>query len=158
MPLTFKTIVAAVDVDDDLAALVVDTAKDLATSYSAVLHIVDANPLFLSMDTPYAASAMEVEMEAHKADMHRRQDALEKLAKDHAPGAATHVADGGPATSIPVFAETHDADLLVIGSHQKDWWSRLIKGSESQDLVREAPCAVFVVTSAHKARMEKNKP
>lgn len=51
---------------------------------------------------------------------------------------------GAPATAIREAVEAEGADLLVVGSHGRDRAGRLVLGSVSDALVRQAPCPVLV--------------
>jgi universal stress protein A len=52
---------------------------------------------------------------------------------------------GAPATVITAFAESHDVDLIVIGSHGSTGISRLLVGSTTEKVMREASCPVAVL-------------
>ena len=62
------------------------------------------------------------------------------------PSAKSIVVHGNPGEAVADYAKKYDADLLIIGSHQKGWWETLTSGAASPELVRDAPCAVYVVT------------
>ncbi|MGI9437789.1 MAG: universal stress protein, partial [Geminicoccaceae bacterium] len=86
-------------------------------------------------------------------DLETRQEAeaenlrkLTSLVSGVAPSAKPIVVHGDPGKAVADYARRNDADLLVIGSHQKGWWKTLASGAASPELVREAPCAVYVVT------------
>ena len=148
MALDFKKVVAVIDVDDNLAELVFETARKL-TAEGGSLHAIDSNPFVTTFESPYAAGALEADAAAHKADGNRRMKTLEKLAAAHGGADALAVLEGNPSRDAASYAKKNNVDLIVIGSHQKGWWKRLLEGSESADMIREAPCAVFVVTTAH---------
>ncbi len=57
----------------------------------------------------------------------------------------TMVEFGDPATAILSAADERDVDLIVIGSHRKGFLQRLVSGSVSERLVREAQRPVLVV-------------
>ncbi|MEQ8559325.1 MAG: universal stress protein [Henriciella sp.] len=151
MALEFNKVVAVVDVDDDLADLVFETAKQM-TAASGELHAIDSNPFITTFESPYASGALEADAEAHRADAERRKEKLDALAASHGGAKELAVLEGNPSRDAASYAKKNDVDLIVIGSHQKGWWKRLLEGSESSDMIREAPCAVFVVTTAHKKK------
>lgn len=77
---------------------------------------------------------------------------------DLAEDRAAHVADaagvddvtalgdvGDPATAIIQAAHEHAADVVVIASHERSWFSRLFAGSVERDVLRDADFAVLVV-------------
>jgi len=54
---------------------------------------------------------------------------------------------GSPAQMIVEIAEESDAEMIVIGSHGRGFWSRSLLGSVSDAVVHHAPCSVLVVRS-----------
>ena len=52
---------------------------------------------------------------------------------------------GDPVEVIRSTAGERDADLVVVGTSSKGWWSRLLEGSVSERLLRDAECPVLVV-------------
>jgi len=52
---------------------------------------------------------------------------------------------GDPATAIIQAAHEHAADVVVIASHERSWFSRLFAGSVERDVLRDADFAVLVV-------------
>lgn len=59
--------------------------------------------------------------------------------------AAVHVVEGDPAQTLLDLAEELDVELVVTGSHGHGFWSRLVLGSVSSRVLREARCAVLIV-------------
>lgn len=51
---------------------------------------------------------------------------------------------GKPAAVLLAECAKHDADLLVVGTHARRGFNRLVLGSVAELLVREAPCQVLV--------------
>lgn len=153
MALEFNKVIAVIDIDDHLAPIIMQTAASLTVA-SGELHAIDSNPFITTFESPYAAGAIEADSKAHQADAERRQEAMEALSAKYAANATVAVLDGDPSRDAASYAKKIDADLIVIGSHQKTWWKRLLLGSESSDMLREAPCAVFVVTEAYTKRLK----
>ena len=52
---------------------------------------------------------------------------------------------GRPATEVVAYAEDHDIDGIVMGSHGRDGAARLLLGSVSETVVRRSPVPVTVV-------------
>lgn len=60
----------------------------------------------------------------------------------------THeVVKGNVEQEVVEIAESWDADLIVVGSHGRGFWGRLL-GSVSDAVVHHAPCSVLVVRHA----------
>ena len=52
---------------------------------------------------------------------------------------------GDPANEILALAESEQADLIVIGSHGRTGFSRMLLGSVAETVVRKASCPVLTV-------------
>jgi nucleotide-binding universal stress UspA family protein len=52
---------------------------------------------------------------------------------------------GDVPTAILAAAHEHQANVIVVGSHERSWFSRLLNGSVANTLVREADMPVLVV-------------
>lgn len=55
------------------------------------------------------------------------------------------VLTGSPARAIIEEAEAWGADLIVLGSHGRGFWGRLLLGSVSQSVAAHARCSVEIV-------------
>jgi nucleotide-binding universal stress UspA family protein len=53
--------------------------------------------------------------------------------------------DGAPAFEILRFAGEHQFDLIVMGTHGRRGFRRIVMGSVAEAVVREAKCAVLTV-------------
>jgi nucleotide-binding universal stress UspA family protein len=52
---------------------------------------------------------------------------------------------GDPAGSIIEVAVNHSADVIVVGTHERGWLTRLLTSSVADDVRRESPIPVLVV-------------
>jgi len=72
----------------------------------------------------------------------------EKTIRERFPAAdfvvATEVLRGSPDQQIIEKAKEWGADIIVVGSHGRGFWGRLL-GSVSNGVVHHAPCSVLVV-------------
>ena len=78
----------------------------------------------------------------------RRHDAARELvAQGRSIGVTVEflVWTGDPGPSIVSAAEAESADLVVVGTHGRGTIGRLLLGSVSDHVVRNAPCPVLVV-------------
>lgn len=78
------------------------------------------------------------------------RDALERRLSDTCPASkgvnVVHVlVDGDEATEIIAFAEKAHADLIVMGTHGRSGFGRLIVGSVAEEVLRRAACPVMTV-------------
>jgi nucleotide-binding universal stress UspA family protein len=104
----------------------------------------------------YAYSLSMPIMETPEVAMDEYADALE-MAAHQAEGVATQTAEtagvtdpvvgevGDPASAIMDAATEHEADVIVVGSHERSWFSRLLNASVSETLVKRADVPVLVV-------------
>lgn len=57
---------------------------------------------------------------------------------------------GEPADAIVELAENEDVDLIVMGTHGRSGFSRLLMGSVAEAVVRRAPCPVLTFKQPEK--------
>jgi nucleotide-binding universal stress UspA family protein len=57
----------------------------------------------------------------------------------------TQIAVGSPEQILIEEAKEWNADLVVVGSHGRGFWGRMLLGSTTDALVHHAPCSVLVV-------------
>jgi nucleotide-binding universal stress UspA family protein len=67
------------------------------------------------------------------------------------------VLNGRPADQILHAAESRDVDLIVMGSHGRTGFMRLILGSLAEEVIARAPCPVLVVGASvfHRAPVQR---
>ena len=146
MTININTIIAAVDLEDDLSSAILKTAAELSELFHAMLHVVDAVTPMKASGTLYAMGATMRDVEAHQKAEAERLEQLTSLVSKVMPSAKSIVVHGHPGEAVADYAKKNNADLLIIGSHQKGWWETLTSAAASPELVRDAPCAVYVVT------------
>ncbi|WP_254525109.1 universal stress protein [Natrinema caseinilyticum] len=71
-------------------------------------------------------------------------DAEERAAEDDC-AVETAVAVGQPADEIVSYAADNDVDLIVVGSHGRTGFSRVLLGSVAERVGRQAPVPVTIV-------------
>ncbi len=57
--------------------------------------------------------------------------------------------DGSPDAALIAVADERNAELIVVGTREPGFLSRLLEGSVSEDLARRARCDVLVVHPEH---------
>lgn len=101
--------------------------------------------------TPYGGIAqwsypVQHDQSAMEEALARREAAGEAIASRQAPpGSDIEVRFGETVEAILVAADEVDADVIVVGSHDKGFLERLLSGSVSEQLVRSASRPVLVV-------------
>jgi nucleotide-binding universal stress UspA family protein len=58
------------------------------------------------------------------------------------------LAEGGPDEEVLRLARGTPCDLIVMGTHGRTGWGRLLLGSVAEEVLRRAPCPVLVVKPA----------
>ena len=157
----FRSIIAAIDVDDDLAVGVLKAAQSLAQKDGAGMQVVSVWPSVSAVTPTFSAEIAasssvisQAAIEQHRVGRESCQSRLAEIAARHAPGAKAVMLDGDPAEATSEYAVEIGADLIVTGSHQRNFWNTLLQGSASRELVKEAPCAVFLVTKAFASTLD----
>ena len=88
----------------------------------------------------------------------RMQDALARLVAEQVPKdlvARAALRDGRPSQEIVAAARAEDADLIVIATHGHTGLKKVLLGSTTERVVREAPCPVLVVRQRERDFIDK---
>jgi nucleotide-binding universal stress UspA family protein len=140
-----KIVVALNDLPESQRALrtAIDLAR-LSKGEIATVSILGDLPAYASFsivaDPSAAASMMDERRNRHK-EIHEQAANLARELGVHAQGS---IVVGNEVRSVLQFLKEHNADLLVIGLHQHDFYlSRL--WSSVYDLAQEATCNVLGV-------------
>ncbi|WP_226040048.1 universal stress protein [Natrinema sp. DC36] len=72
-------------------------------------------------------------------------DEIDAITSDPDVEFRTETVVGRPAREIVSFAEEHDIDHVIIGSHGRAGLSRILLGSVAEKIVRRAPMPVTVI-------------
>jgi nucleotide-binding universal stress UspA family protein len=138
---SLKHIVAGTDFSDS-SNPAIDAAAALAKSFEAwvtLMHVYDVvPPVPVLEDSAYAGSDFASMCQA----------ALEKLRAarlDGVPSTVQVLRDKSTVTALSEWADDHEVDLMVLGTHGRTGAARLLLGSVAERTVRHAPCAVMVV-------------
>jgi nucleotide-binding universal stress UspA family protein len=86
-------------------------------------------------------TAISARMEEAETILQKAMDAVGEI-----PGEVhTEVLEGAPAEAILDVAKTRKSDLIVMGSRGLGLLQGALLGSQSQKVVRHAPCPVLIV-------------
>jgi len=148
-------VLVAIDTTDEQARSIVRIAACLAKDRDARLYalaVFQVSPHVIAGPGAAAAAAPpSPEEQARVRD--ETMDQLNEIISDTAVDAEPLVEQGNPVSAINGMARTLDADLTVVGCHQKGFWKALLDPSVSKTLLDDAPNALFVVTSAFIERL-----
>lgn len=123
------------------AAAAFDHAADLAATFDAtlsVLFVADTSRESVTMVEGEIVDALEAEGEAAVADLVDR-------ARGRGINAEGDVVQGPPYRTILDYAETRDADLVVMPTHGREGLNRYLLGSVTERVVRTSPVPVLTV-------------
>lgn len=128
---------AAVERSCQIIAAPAKTAVKIVSVYEVI------EPLDISVSPEFSK---EIEQEAReKAEINAAQ-AAEAIQRQFPEIDLTTLVTTGAADEILIdTARRWQADLIVIGSHGRGFWERMLIGSITDALVHHAPCSVLVV-------------
>jgi nucleotide-binding universal stress UspA family protein len=127
-----------------------------------VVHVVEwprnLPPMLAFAEGPHTADCI---LEA-QSNLHRSGEKLVEHAASQlrAVGfdATTCVVEGEPRRTILEMAAAWPADTIVLGSHGRKGYDRLLLGSVSDSVVRHAQCSVAVIRGRHATLIETPRP
>jgi nucleotide-binding universal stress UspA family protein len=138
----FKNILVPVD-GSDHALRALDVACDLAQKYGATLRLVHAYPPLFTDVTMSEANieANALRTQAGDAILQRARERAQVCVSD----ITTEVREAPDAEAILEEAETHNCDLIVMGTRGLGRLAGLLLGSVSQKVIQHARCPVLLV-------------
>ena len=141
----YETVLLATDGSDGATAAA-DHALSIAAVFDATLHVVAVVP-------PYEGPDHESTRDHVQTSMHRRAEAFVETVANRARGRGVDVVSGvesGPVhQTLLDYAETHDVDLVVAGSHGRGGFAETLFGSTAARIVTGASMPVLVVGGQH---------
>lgn len=144
-------VVAATDFSDvSLAA--VHTAAAEARRRRCALHLLHAFDVGLfarghnsAAAMPYLLSSPPVALEGLDNLRAVAKHRLEESVAQFDPSGSTAVVVGSATDVIVQYAESVNAELVVVGTHGRSGLARLTLGSTAASVIESAPCSVLVV-------------
>lgn len=130
----------------DPAKPAVEMALRLAKTHGATLHI-----LFI-VDQPTSVSGigegfsgLDNLLDAIEEEGHQATDAIAKQARDRDIETTTTVRRGNPPEDILTYANEHNIDVIIMGTHGRTGVKRALLGSVTEDVVRHSEIPVLTV-------------
>ena len=143
-------ILIATDGSEFSQAAVEKCCQILVKPENTAIKIVSAYQSVVPIDL-FAAS-VEYSQELERAEHQRAEEHAEQAAatiRECFPNSnldlTTQVTVGAPDQVVIETAEEWKADLIVIGSHGRGFWARMMLGSVTDAVIHHAPCSVLVV-------------
>lgn len=114
------------------------------------IKIVSVYELALPLDVFPAPSDFSEKLETSaRAQAEEFADEAAAMIREFFPDSkidlTTQIAVGAPEQILIEEAKEWNADLVVVGSHGRGFWGRMLLGSTTDALVHHAPCSVLVV-------------
>jgi nucleotide-binding universal stress UspA family protein len=129
----------------DPATAAVQHALDLAATTGATVHavyVLDTRTGFLTVSKDEVRGALrDVGEDAATATL----DEVERLAADADVDLVTEVLEGAPDQAILDYADDHDVDLVVVGTHGRTGLERRLLGSITERVIGGASVPVTAV-------------
>jgi nucleotide-binding universal stress UspA family protein len=125
---------------DDTALHVLREAADLADHHESELHLVHVVP-----EEGSATNGELAVLERRLADAPNTiRNYVEQMWATSPRRLVAHLRAGSPSRSILQTAVDIDADVVVVGTHQRRGMQKLIAGSVAEEVLRHAHCPVLV--------------
>jgi nucleotide-binding universal stress UspA family protein len=142
----FKNVLCAIDLSD-ASGRTLTYAAAVARGYSARLTVLHVAPTFDAMQVRAGALGDAIDIvqpmpREQVLDELRKTLAASKIAADAATLAAVA---GEPVATIVDQALSIPADLLVMGTHGRSGFDRLLLGSVTEKVLHKAPCPILTV-------------
>lgn len=123
------------------SACALEYAKTLVEELPAslhVLHVVEA-PHILNAETTRAFRDELAAAAEGKLEVLLPETEIERLQ------ATVEIKCGSPFVEIVEYAQHHEIDLIVMGTHGRGPWAHALLGGVADKVVRKAPCPVLTM-------------
>lgn len=117
----------------------------LADALGATIHILHVIPDPLAMGWGVDAAYLPQLLEKTERNVHDQLEAVLTGEERQRLSAVAAVEVGVPAEKIAEYADTHDIDLIVMGTRGRGAIERMWIGSVTQGVLRRARCPVVSV-------------
>jgi nucleotide-binding universal stress UspA family protein len=137
------------------SAEALDFGLELAADEDATALLVHVAPLMDALPSAGMGTTPAVPHEIGDADRAPLEEA-EQIAKRAGVRAATHLLVGDAAREIAGFADSQNADMIVVGSRGHGAIASALLGSVSRGVLRESKRPVLVVRGRAATEVETN--
>jgi nucleotide-binding universal stress UspA family protein len=129
----------------------VEHALDLAENYGAEVHalyVVDVDSMSLSLGAEQVDRLQQGQFDEMGEVKDKAEEAtgyVADRARERGLDTVEHIAGGQPHSIVAEYAEDHDIDLVVMGSHGRSGVKRALLGSVTERTLRSTHVPVLVV-------------
>lgn len=149
-----RQILAAVDLDEG-AEPVLAIAARLANCCGADITALHAE--YYPTDRCFVADDYDCLAAIRRARQYVDEQYLHQLAERVRPGdgVETRMEVGSPVDTIIAVADESRADLIVVGTHARTGWSRRLRGSVAEEVLRRATQPVLTIPYLASSHLER---
>ena len=145
--IALKNILVATDFGE-ASDVALTYGRELATRFNATLHVLHvAENIYINAFGAESYASMAPKMQEKLEAVARRQ--LDELLvdSDHSgpPTQRSILTSSSPAYAIVDYANDHDIELIVMGTHGRGALAHMVMGSVAERVVRLASCPVLTV-------------
>lgn len=141
-------VVCALDFEEPVSGLL-DTAISIAQRFDATLHLVHVWMPAVALTPEGGMIPATSELDVVASTLRDQLDALATSVRPRHARIVTKLLPGTPWREIVGYAETHECDLIVAGTHGRTGLSRLVEGSVAERVVRASSIPVLIVPVRH---------
>lgn len=135
------TILVAMAFDETDAQALQEAARLSALRPQSELHVVHAVVEESAVTATEGLVSVDGRLQEAPKEMQRRIDSLQADVPQRVVG---HIRIGSPARAIMQTAADIDADVIVVGTHQRRGLKKIMLGSVAAQVLQEAHCPVLV--------------
>lgn len=142
----YKTLLIATD-GSEVGAKAIDQGLEVAKAFKARVFIVKVTEMWSALDVAGRDALARIETyekAAGEAASKTLADAKAKADKAGIPCETIHIPDRSPAEGIVATAEARGCDLIVMGSHGRRGMSKLLLGSQAQNVLTHSKKPVLI--------------
>jgi len=148
------TILVAMAFDEMDAAALQEAARLSALRPHSELHVVHAVVEESAVNATEGLVAVDGRLQEAPKEMQRRIESLQAAIPQRVVG---HVRIGSPARAIVQTAADIDADVIVVGTHQRRGIKKLVLGSVAAQVLQDAHCPVLVAIPKDHTSAERSE-
>jgi nucleotide-binding universal stress UspA family protein len=155
-PLFLRNILMATDFSE-FSTRALGYALGIAARYGAQLHLLHCiDPAPYNLVTP---DAVQTACEAAWRDMHRLESDLRSSGLNKNVEVKFRVETAGVSAILPDIVRDLDLGLIIVGTHGRTGWRKMVLGSVAEIVVDHASCPVLTVgPSTDRHRLEQFGP
>jgi len=136
-----RHVLVGFDGSEQAEAALVEALSLFPGATVTAVHVTDPREWYSAEEDAAGEDSYEVLREAGERNLERATE----IASAHDRTIGTELLAGQPARELVGYAEEHDVDHVVVGSHGREGLARFLLGSVAERIVRRSPVPVTVV-------------